>query len=81
MGVYWLAVIAVSKRRWQLAAILSGAASCMALSVLLGDGFSRLNLGAWGPGYWSWSGSMLLTCAAVLLAARAVKKGRQNTAA
>ena len=68
-GVYWLAVIAVSKRRWQLAACLSGAAFCMALSVLLGDGFSRLSLGDWGSGYWSWSGSMLLTCAAVLLAA------------
>ncbi len=78
-GVYWLAVVFVAKRRWQLAAYLGGAASCMALSVLLVDGFSRQNLGDWGPGYWSWSGSMmLLTCAAVLLAGVSGEQGDQK---
>ena len=80
--VYWLAVVVVAKRRWQLAALVGGAASCMALSVLLVDGFSRLNLDDWGVGYWSWSGSMvLLTCAAVLLAATPVKKEQHARAA
>ena len=80
--VYWVALIVVAKRHWQLAARVGGAASCMALSVLLYEGFSGLNLVAWGVGYWSWSGSMvLLTCAAALLAASPVKKGHQYRAA
>ena len=80
-GVYWLPVIVVAKRRWPLAACLGGTASIMAFSVLLGDGFSRLDLSAWGVGYWSWSGSMvLLTCAALLLDASPARKGHQNGA-
>ncbi len=81
-GVYWLAFIVAAKRRWQLAACLGGAASCMALSVLMCDGFSRLDPGVWSVGYWSWFGSMvLLTCAAVLLAGTPNPKGHQKKAA
>ena len=78
-GVYWIALIVAARQRWQLATCVGATASIMAFSVLLVGGLSYRELSAWDLGYWSWSGSMvLLTCAALLVAASPEKKGHRT---
>ena len=77
-GKGWIALIVAARRRWQLATCVGATASIMAFSVLLVGGLSYRELSAWDVGYWSWSGSMvLLTCAALLVAASPEQKGHR----